>query len=53
MKVQIRDFTTGEVVRSFDCDCPEDSRRHERMLGGLLANMDTDRYYVFVAEESA
>lgn len=36
----------GEVVKTIPVDVPMSEGHQERLLSGLLRNMDTDRFYV-------
>ncbi len=46
--VEIVEMSTDKVIDTIDLNPPvdEDSSRLDRVIGGLLINMDTDRYFV-------
>ena len=44
-KIHIKRFDTGEIVKSIEVQ--SDSPRHiEKVMRGMLRNMNTDDYYV-------
>ncbi len=46
--IEVVEMTTNEVIDTIDLNPPieDDSSRLERVIGGLLINMDTDLYFV-------
>ena len=45
-RIEVVEIATGEVVSSFESKFDPESASHERMMLGLLTNMDTDCYFV-------
>ena len=47
--LEVRSLETGELVHRVALEKGSSDRRVERVLGGLLRNMDTTKYYVLEA----
>lgn len=45
MNVYIRKIGTREIVHAIPISSPPSDRFHERMMIGLLTNMDTEHFY--------
>ena len=45
MNVYVRKLDTREIVHTIPYQRPPSDRSHERMMLGLLTNMDTDRFF--------
>ena len=45
--IEVVEMTTSKVIDTIPINPPveDDSRRLEQVMGGLLINMDTDRYF--------
>ena len=44
-KIYVKEISTGEVVKEIEVGNPSE-RRAERIMRGMLINMNTDKYYV-------
>lgn len=42
----IRDFETQESIKSIEVNANMSDRQEERLLRGMLANMNRDKFYV-------
>lgn len=51
--VHVRSLDTREIVHSFECRYLRSSSQYDRMLLGLMRNMDLDRFYVDDSEVPA
>lgn len=45
-KVYVKELGTNRVVHTVEVSLPCSDRQQERLLYGMLANMNTDKYYV-------
>jgi hypothetical protein len=51
--LRIKEIETGNVIKSVKLTGPLCERRVDRIMSGLLRNMDTDRFFVDDSEVDA
>jgi hypothetical protein len=49
--IEVRSWTTHEVVHTFKTDYPQGSSQFDRMLSGLYRKVDLARYYVHLEDD--
>lgn len=49
----IREIETGKSIDTIEVDANMSERQEERLLRGMLTNMDRDRFYVDTNEEQS